>query len=336
MATTDDGTIDLTGIYNPAGAPSQIDAQKSSPQAKAGETVDLTGVYNSKPDTTSQDQGGQATETHDKFGKPYEMHEAAPRSTWEKVKDTVRDSAVGHALEPGLPKAADALGLHPTETVYSPEYEKHKQQIVSPEQLVDPNTKNVGSRFARGVLGVAGGFSTPENLGIMFGTGGLGLVGDAAAPVVSKLITAGFSYKMLEGAVKQYPELKEAINKGDYGQASEILGGMTASTAMATQGVKHAAGDLVGNEPGTITPDQATLERAENTKLPPVLPPELADKAKEAALAPVRAASKVITPVKSILPTAIGMGLGEMVGHPYWGAVAGRFMLPQHVLDSFL
>ena len=146
MSTTDDGTVDLTGIYNPAGTPSQTDAQKSSPQAKAGETVDLTGVYNSKPDETGQNQGGQATETHDKFGKPYEMREAAPRSTWEKVKDTVRDSAVGHALESGLPKAADALGLHPTETVYSPEYEKHKEQLISPEQLVNPNTPEVGAR----------------------------------------------------------------------------------------------------------------------------------------------------------------------------------------------
>jgi len=172
---------------------------------------------------------------------------AAPdRTILDRIKDSLVNTAVGHAIEQGLPKVADALNIHPSETIYSPEYQQHKEQLVSPEEMVDPNTQNIPARVSRGVLGLGGALTTPDNLAIIGTTQGLGLLGEAA-PTVSRLIAAGFSYQMLKGAVDQYPQLKDSINKGDYGTAAETLTKMAGSTAMAALGVRHAAGDLVAD-----------------------------------------------------------------------------------------
>ena len=59
---------------------------------------------------------------------------AAPDpSRVEQLRRAVANSAIGHSVETSLPKLADALNLHPTETVNSPTFEQHKEQLLSPE-----------------------------------------------------------------------------------------------------------------------------------------------------------------------------------------------------------
>src|ERR1035441_6800914 len=41
------------------------------------------------------------------------------RTILDRIQNSFVNTAVGHAIEQGLPKVADALGIHPTETVYS-------------------------------------------------------------------------------------------------------------------------------------------------------------------------------------------------------------------------
>jgi hypothetical protein len=52
--------------------------------------------------------------------------------------------------------------------------------------------------------------------------------------------------------------------------------------------------------------------------------------------AAVRMGARGATKVQPMLPTAIGAVAGETVGHPYWGAIAGRIMLPQAWLGPLL
>ncbi len=52
--------------------------------------------------------------------------------------------------------------------------------------------------------------------------------------------------------------------------------------------------------------------------------------------AAVRMGARGATKMQPVLPTAIGMAAGEAVGHPYWGGIAGRMMLPQAWLDTLL
>src|ERR1019366_3394415 len=101
------------------------------------------------------------------------------------------------------------------------------------------------------------------------------VLGPVAAPTVGRLLSAGFSYQMLKGAVDQYPQLKEAISSGDYGQAAETLTKMGLGTGMAALGVKHAAGDVYGEDIGKVTPEEGTRllatpeTQSENIPIPP-------------------------------------------------------------------
>lgn len=106
-----------------------------------------------------------------------------------------------------------------------------------------------------GALKFAGGLTTPENAAIMVGTEGLGLAGPAAE-TAQRLISAGFSYQMLKGAIEQSPAFVAALKKGDYATAREIGAQMLLAGGAAFAGLKHAAGDITGEKIGRITPEQ--------------------------------------------------------------------------------
>jgi len=56
----------------------------------------------------------------------------------------------------------------------------------------------------------------------------------------------------------------------------------------------------------------------------------------EALTAPVRAGSRALKSVAPALPTTLGMAAGEVVGHPYYGAIAGRVLLPKEWIEAVL
>jgi hypothetical protein len=115
---------------------------------------------------------------------------APPRSMWDRARDVVANSAVGRSLEEGLPKVADALNLHPTETVNSPNYQSDRQQLVAPQYLM-PNTSSIESPVVRGAAHVARGLLT--------GTGKL-TSGNNLATGAAIAATSGLAAPILAGA----------------------------------------------------------------------------------------------------------------------------------------
>jgi hypothetical protein len=193
------------------------------------------------------------------------------RGFGEKLFNTVRNSAVGHAVEATMPKLADFTGFHPNEGVNSPDYAAHREQVIAPEELIDENQPNTTggfvSRAARGSLKTIGGLTTGANLSMMVGAamgsefipvlGGaaalnrLGRVFPGLASVVAKqgagyvfsrMIAAGFTADMLTNLIKQSPELGKAIGEGRNQDAAEMLGSMMTSGVMAKLSADHAAG----------------------------------------------------------------------------------------------
>lgn len=58
--------------------------------------------------------------------------------------------------------------------------------------------------------------------------------------------------------------------------------------------------------------------------------------AKKALLAPVRGVGKAAGPISHALPTGIGLAAGEAMGHPWYGSIAGRMLIPREPIESFL
>ena len=77
-----------------------------------------------------------------------------------------------------------------------------------------------------GAAGVASGMTTPTNIGIMAATEGLGAFAGSAKPIVSKLISAGFSGQMVWNLYNQSKEFKAAMDRGDNGAAAQIAAGL--------------------------------------------------------------------------------------------------------------
>lgn len=187
-------------------------------------------------------------------------------SVLDRVRLAVANSAIGHATESAFPRIADALRLHPTESVYNPEEVEHAHEIVAPGAAF--TTPGV----AKGVAEFLGGFTTPENVELAAATGGLGLlrdaVGDAAASTVNKLISTGFSAQMVAQAVEQYPEIRAAIKRGDYGTAEQLMTEAGLSLITAHRVLSHAAA-----EPGATPQERygATLDRSQAAAPEPVV-----------------------------------------------------------------
>jgi hypothetical protein len=67
------------------------------------------------------------------------------------------------------------------------------------------------------------GLTTPENLAFLAGTWGVGSLAGAGAKTLKQLISAGFTAQMLVGAGEKYPEIADAIHRGDTYNAKRLL-----------------------------------------------------------------------------------------------------------------
>jgi hypothetical protein len=168
---------------------------------------------------------------------------AAPApSMWDRFRMAVANSAVGHALEQGMPKVADALNLHPTETVNSPTYQQHSQQLISPDYLMQNSPQTAVGRMAKGALRSAGALTSGGNLATMAATAATGgLLAPAAAAggalgVAGKIGQNAIKYGMgALGGAGLYQSGKKAVRQfsnGDTAGAEESLGEMLPNAAM--------------------------------------------------------------------------------------------------------
>lgn len=93
----------------------------------------------------------------------------------------------------------------------------------------------------RGAAKFASGLTTPENLLLGVGTGGIGtLEKQLGGQVVGRLISAGFTGDMLYGAYKQVPALRDAWNKEDWPQVGQQLTQIALGVGMAGMAGHHA------------------------------------------------------------------------------------------------
>ncbi len=124
--------------------------------------------------------------------------------------------------------------------------------------------------IAKGALEVAESLTTPENVAII---ATLGLTA-GALPLLSRMISAGFSFELLRGAIQEYPELREAMNSGDEQRVAQVatrmgLGGILSALAgaHAVRGRAAATGTV---EPEVrVAPPRRLAPAPQRRALPP-------------------------------------------------------------------
>jgi hypothetical protein len=117
-----------------------------------------------------------------------------------------------------------------------------EKPLVDIAQFVDMKKHPI----AKALTEVAQGFTSPENVAIMYGTGGLGLLGKVpqafrAYRVTQRLISAGFAYQSLESAYEHSKAFKEAYDAGDETKAEYELTHAVAAGVITAQAATHAA-----------------------------------------------------------------------------------------------
>jgi hypothetical protein len=149
-------------------------------------------------------------------------------------------------------------------------------------QLAGPIAADQGpmGAIARSTGEFARGMTSPENIGLAAFTGPLGKI----TPLLSRGIGAVFSAQLLKNAYDQYPDIRDAVNRGDWTKAAGAITTAVLSGGLgALAGVHAVAGG--GEVPGE----------------PPRPQPTAAEKAVQSARAGVEVLSPGASP--DVLPT---------------------------------
>ena len=115
-------------------------------------------------------------------------------------------------------------------------------RLLAPEAAMTPAQQSAHP-IATAAGEFAGGLTTPSNILLTAGMGGL----NEAAPVVSKLASLGFSQQMIQGAYQQYKPFKDAIDAGDSNKALYHFTHMVLGGAMGL----HSATEGMSTDPKT-------------------------------------------------------------------------------------
>ena len=119
------------------------------------------------------------------------------------------------------------------------QYDAAGKPLIDFAQLVSKDS----SPMMKAIAETASSFTSPNNIAIMVGSGGMGLIKTpAAAALAGRLISGGFAAQSLAGAYQHSVAFKEAFDKGDVNEAMyqlthAVLGGAVTGMAGA-----HAAG----------------------------------------------------------------------------------------------
>jgi len=186
----------------------------------------------------------------------YILQAAPAPSVIQQLRDSVANSAIGHSVESTLPKLADALNLHPSETVNSPTYASDKEQLIAPQYMAPAIEKYsvMGQERGRtqadkermeGALTAAGGLTSGESMATLAGTAvgaGLtaGIINPVSAQLLSRLVSGGFTLDMLHGLYQQHVEYRKAVGSGNLAEAHKIQGEMGVTGIIALLTGKHA------------------------------------------------------------------------------------------------
>jgi hypothetical protein len=174
-----------------------------------------------------------------------------PASLWERVKRVFTE---------GIPR-------YSTRTVENPKY--GTEQLVTPEAALSPLEQRKHP-IATGAAEFAGGLTSPENVALIAGTGGLGELPGAAGRLIPRLVSAGFSAQMLHSAYEQYPDFKKALDTGDYSTAERLATEMGLTVGAAALGTRHA---IMGKPLMGRTAEPKPAAEAEARPVAGMLPP---------------------------------------------------------------
>ena len=206
-------------------APPTATQQKQSPTASARQYIDDLGF---QPVGVSAGPGIQA---------------APPEGWLQRLKETVLggprvgDTPVGRAL--GLSYEAPTEQHVPTTSL----------PLVRPTALSPGAPESVAGGVGKGALEFGEGMTTAPNLLMMAGSGGLGVLGKVSS-YLPRAVSAAFSLDMLKNAYDQLPEVKAAINRGDWPGAAKAI-----TKAALTAGMGVAAGThAVRGEASSFSP----------------------------------------------------------------------------------
>jgi len=111
-------------------------------------------------------------------------------------------------------------------------------QLVRPEEFLSQSEQKQHP-IATAIGQVTGGMTSPQNLAVLYGTGGLGELPGAAA-MLPRLISAGFGAQSIYGAYQNVPAIRDAWNRGDVSEVERLLTHSVANLAMAALATQHA------------------------------------------------------------------------------------------------
>jgi hypothetical protein len=172
--------------------------------------------------------------------QPLTIRAAPDQSLYERGRRMVANSALGHALEEGLPKIARFLDLVPTETVNSPTYAEHRQQALAPDYLL-PSPHGASANITHAVLHAAGQLTNIPTAAAAAATGPV--IGGAMrlAPVATKVALA---IPGIYGAVKSGFDAKDRFASGDDTGGTEDVVNAILDAGLAGHSLKSAADEL--------------------------------------------------------------------------------------------
>ena len=134
--------------------------------------------------------------------------------------------------------------------------------------------------IARGAAEFVEGLTTPLNIALLTSIG----LTAGALPLVSRLVSGGFSLHMIRGVVQQNPELQEALNAGDEQRAAQVATRMGLTTVLAALTGKHAIrGRAAAGEVSRVRPAVERAAEAKPARVSEPLPPPQPIAPREAA-----------------------------------------------------
>jgi hypothetical protein len=159
-------------------------------------------------------------------------------SVWDRIKNVFVQGTSFSTRGPNDPKYGQMQLLSPEEMMTGAEQERH------------PILTGVGE--------FAGGMTSPESVGMMAVTGGLGELPGAAA-MIPRLVSAGFGTQAIYSAIRQTPEIRAAFQRGDTAAAERLITKAVLNVGVGALAAKHAAtgsGAITGkSEPAPLAED---------------------------------------------------------------------------------
>lgn len=177
-------------------------------------------------------------------GTPQSLTSAAPSSIgprepsyWERQKARFTEGAPTGSLLGRQSSAVNQPGDKPISLI------KFEAGMTPKEREKHP--------VITGIQEILSSLTTPENLALVAGSGGMGELPGLAKATIPRLVSLYFTGQMLYGAYKEIPEFKQALDTGNDSEAKRIMTHIAGGTALAGLASRHA----IKGEPPSTAPD---------------------------------------------------------------------------------